>query len=68
MVGLNKTLDPQQTGQEAVRLHRELNRRVVGQEAAVEQIVNIYQMNLAGMSSPGRPIGNFLFLGPTGIG
>ncbi|HXJ44924.1 MAG TPA: AAA family ATPase [Bryobacteraceae bacterium] len=68
MAGLNKTLDPQLTGQEAVRLHRDLKRRVVGQDDAVEQIVNIYQMHLAGMSSPGRPIGNFLFLGPTGTG
>jgi len=41
---------------------------VVGQEEAVDQIVNIYQTYLAGMTSPGRPIGNFLFLGPTGTG
>ena len=34
----------------------------------IEQIINIYQTHLAGMSSPGRPIGNFLFLGPTGSG
>jgi ATP-dependent Clp protease ATP-binding subunit ClpA len=40
----------------------------VGQEEAIEQIVNIYQTYLAGMISPGRPIGNFLFLGPTGSG
>jgi ATP-dependent Clp protease ATP-binding subunit ClpB len=68
MVRLNKALDPQITGHEAVRLHRDLKRRVVGQEEAVAQIVNIYQMHLAGMISPGRPIGNFLFLGPTGTG
>ena len=41
---------------------------MVGQDEAIEQIVNIYQTYLAGMSSPGRPIGNFLFLGPTGSG
>ena len=41
---------------------------IVGQDEAIEQIVNIYQMNLTGMSAPGRPIGNFLFLGPTGSG
>ena len=39
-----------------------------GQDEAIDQIVNIYQMYLAGMNSPGRPIGNFLFLGPTGSG
>jgi ATP-dependent Clp protease ATP-binding subunit ClpA len=40
----------------------------VGQDEAIDQIVNIYQMYLAGMNGPGRPIGNFLFLGPTGSG
>jgi ATP-dependent Clp protease ATP-binding subunit ClpA len=41
---------------------------IVGQDEAIQQIVNIYQMHLTGMSAPGRPIGNFLFLGPTGSG
>ncbi|HML15829.1 MAG TPA: AAA family ATPase [Bryobacteraceae bacterium] len=41
---------------------------IIGQDEAIEQIVNIYQMNLTGMNAPGRPIGNFLFLGPTGSG
>jgi len=41
---------------------------IVGQDEAIQQIVNIYQMNLTGMSAPGCPIGNFLFLGPTGSG
>src|SRR5260370_26043946 len=45
-----------------------LRRMIVGKEEAMQQIVNIYQMNLTGMSAPGRPIGNFLFLGPTGSG
>jgi ATP-dependent Clp protease ATP-binding subunit ClpA len=40
----------------------------VGQDEAIQQIVNIYQMYLTGMSAPGRPIGNFLFMGPTGTG
>ncbi|HEY2845491.1 MAG TPA: AAA family ATPase, partial [Bryobacteraceae bacterium] len=39
-----------------------------GQDEAIQQIVNIYQMHLTGMNPPGRPIGNFLFLGPTGSG
>ncbi len=64
----NKRLDPSQTGQDAVKLHRDLLGRIVGQDEAVGQIVNIYQTYLAGMSSPGRPIGNLLFLGPTGTG
>jgi len=65
---MNKQLDPTLTGTEAVKLEGELRRRIVGQDEAIDQIVNIYQMYLAGMSSPGRPIGNFLFLGPTGSG
>jgi len=65
---LNQHLNPKQTGAEAERLHVELNKRIVGQNDAVGQIVNIYQTFLAGLTSPGRPIGNFLFLGPTGSG
>jgi ATP-dependent Clp protease ATP-binding subunit ClpB len=65
---LNKQLDPTQTGLEAEKLESDLRKRIVGQDEAIEQIINIYQTNLAGMSSPGRPIGNFLFLGPTGSG
>jgi len=68
MVRLNKKLDPSQTGHEAEKLQGDLRKLVVGQEEAVDQIVNIYQTFLAGMTSPGRPIGNFLFLGPTGTG
>jgi ATP-dependent Clp protease ATP-binding subunit ClpB len=65
---MNKQLDPTLTGSEAVKLESDLRRRIVGQDEAIDQIVNIYQTFLAGMSSPGRPIGNFLFLGPTGSG
>src|SRR5437870_5739889 len=68
MVRLNKRLDPSQTGSEAEKLFGDLSKRLVGQDEAIDQIVNIYQMYLAGMNSPGRPIGNFLFLGPTGTG
>ncbi|MCL5744507.1 MAG: AAA family ATPase [Acidobacteria bacterium] len=45
-----------------------MRRSIVGQDEAIVQIVNIYQMFLTGMAAPGRPIGNFLFLGPTGSG
>jgi len=68
MVRLNIPLDPAKTGREAVSLETNLRRMIVGQDEAIEQIVNIYQMYLTGMSAPGRPIGNFLFLGPTGSG
>ncbi len=62
------TLDPNRTGRDADRLLTDLGRLIVGQEEAVEQIVNTYQMYRTGMLPRGRPIGNFLFLGPTGSG
>ena len=61
-------LDPSRTGRDAESLDASLRRLVVGQPEAIEQIVNIYQMHLTGMNPPGRPVGNFLFLGPTGTG
>ena len=68
MSRLRKVLDPTRTGKDAESLERTLLKLIVGQDEAVEQIVNIYQMNLTGLSAPGRPVGNFLFLGPTGSG
>jgi ATP-dependent Clp protease ATP-binding subunit ClpA len=68
MVRLNMALDPTRTGREAEALESNLHKLIVGQDEAIQQIVNIYQMHLTGMTAPGRPIGNFLFLGPTGSG
>jgi ATP-dependent Clp protease ATP-binding subunit ClpB len=61
-------LNPQTKGQEAKQLELNLRRLIVGQDEAIQQVVNVYQMHLTGLSSMGRPIGNFLFLGPTGSG
>jgi ATP-dependent Clp protease ATP-binding subunit ClpB len=63
-----KCLDPTRTGREADRLDENLRRRIIGQDEAINHVVSVYQMYLAGMNSPGRPVGNFLFLGPTGSG
>src|SRR5712692_3328693 len=68
MVRLNIPLDPGKTGRDATQLESGLRRMIIGQDEAIEQIVNIYQMHMTGMNPPGRPIGNFLFLGPTGSG
>ncbi len=68
MLRVNVPLDPTRTGREAEALEVSLGRLIVGQDEAIQQIVNIYQMYLTGMTAPGRPIGNFLFLGPTGSG
>jgi ATP-dependent Clp protease ATP-binding subunit ClpA len=45
-----------------------LKHKIVGQEEAVRALVDLYQVYCAGMSSTGRPVGNLLFLGPTGSG
>jgi ATP-dependent Clp protease ATP-binding subunit ClpB len=65
---LNRQLNPTQTGSEADKLDADLRKRIVGQDEAIQQIISVYQTHLAGMSTPGRPIGNLLFLGPTGSG
>ena len=61
-------LDPTKTGRHAEDLENNLRRLIVGQQEAIHQIVRAYQTHLAGLSPVGRPIGNFLFLGPTGSG
>jgi ATP-dependent Clp protease ATP-binding subunit ClpB len=64
----NVPLDPSKMGRESSELQANLRKRIVGQEEAIREIVSIYQMYLTGMNAPGRPIGNLLFLGPTGSG
>ncbi|MDR2741624.1 MAG: ATP-dependent chaperone ClpB [Treponema sp.] len=49
-------------------LEKVLEQRVVGQEAAVEAVADAIRRNKAGLSDEGRPLGSFLFLGPTGVG
>jgi ATP-dependent Clp protease ATP-binding subunit ClpB len=61
-------LDPTRTGTEAQDLANNLRNRVVGQDAAIQHVASAYQTYRAGLSPVGRPIGNFLFLGPTGSG
>ncbi len=66
--GLNTALDPSRRSTDAQDFEASLRRKVVGQDAAIEKVVEIYQMFLAGLNPPGRPVGNLLFLGPTGSG
>src|SRR6202166_519320 len=61
-------LDPTQNGRPAEHLENKLGHLIVGQDEAIHQIVRAYQTHVAGLSPVGRPIGNFLFLGPTGSG
>ncbi|MBI5266266.1 MAG: ATP-dependent chaperone ClpB [candidate division Zixibacteria bacterium] len=51
-----------------LRLEAELHRRVIGQDEAVIAVSNAVRQNRAGLSDPNRPIGSFIFLGPTGVG
>jgi ATP-dependent Clp protease ATP-binding subunit ClpB len=63
-----KELDPRQRSSTACHFESALRHRIVGQEEAVQALVDLYQVLCAGLNSPGRPVGNLLFLGPTGSG
>ena len=65
---LHISLDPARVGRDATSLQRALRAMIIGQDEAIKHIVDVYQMYVTGMSAPGRPIANFLFLGPTGSG
>jgi ATP-dependent Clp protease ATP-binding subunit ClpB len=54
--------------QKLVRMEDELHKRVVDQQEAVEAVANAIRRTRAGLSDPSRPIGSFVFLGPTGVG
>jgi ATP-dependent Clp protease ATP-binding subunit ClpB len=51
-----------------LRLEDELHRRVIGQEEAIRAVSDAIRRSRAGLSDPKRPIGSFMFLGPTGVG
>ena len=51
-----------------LRLEDELHRRVVGQDAALTAVADAIRRSRAGLSDPNRPVGSFIFLGPTGVG
>ncbi|MCM8804120.1 MAG: ATP-dependent chaperone ClpB, partial [Candidatus Omnitrophica bacterium] len=51
-----------------VKMEERLSRRVVGQDEAIRAVSNAIRRNRAGLSDPNRPIGSFIFLGPTGVG
>jgi ATP-dependent Clp protease ATP-binding subunit ClpA len=62
------SLDPSKRSSETVDFQAALRAKIVGQEEAVQALVDLYQVFRAGLNSPGRPVGNLLFLGPTGSG
>ena len=63
-----RALDPTRHGEATREFETFLRQRIVGQDAPIEAVTEMYQMFLVGMSPPDKPIGNLLFLGPTGSG
>jgi ATP-dependent Clp protease ATP-binding subunit ClpB len=68
MGGQTVQLDTAQRSMESRDFESHLRRKIVGQDEAVQAVVDLYQVFRAGLNSPGRPVGNLLFLGPTGAG
>ncbi|HET7705724.1 MAG TPA: ATP-dependent chaperone ClpB, partial [Thermoanaerobaculia bacterium] len=54
--------------QKLIRMEDSLSRRVVGQEEAVHAVANAVRRSRAGLKDPARPVGSFIFMGPTGVG
>jgi ATP-dependent Clp protease ATP-binding subunit ClpA len=65
---VRQQLDPSIRSNETRDFHGSLRAKIVGQEEGVQALVDMYQVFCAGLNSPGRPVGNLLFLGPTGSG
>jgi ATP-dependent Clp protease ATP-binding subunit ClpA len=61
-------LDPDKRSTDTMEFQTALRSKIVGQEEGVQALVDLYQVFCAGLNSPGRPVGNLLFLGPTGSG
>jgi ATP-dependent Clp protease ATP-binding subunit ClpC len=58
----------QAEGKRLMNMGKDIKKRVVGQDDAIQKIVKAIQRNRAGLKDPNRPIGSFIFLGPTGVG
>ena len=65
---VRQQLDPSIRSNDTREFHQALRAKIVGQEEGVQALVDLYQVFCAGLNSPGRPVGNLLFLGPTGSG
>jgi len=68
MTEQNLALDPERRSPDTMEFKNTLASKIVGQEEGVQALVDLYQVFCAGLNSPGRPVGNLLFLGPTGSG
>src|SRR5260370_1979997 len=61
-------VDPSQRSTDTLEFQTALRAKIVGQDEGVQSLVDLYQVFCAGLNSPGRPVGNLLFLGPTASG
>ena len=65
-IPLTKMLEEERAKLE--KMEAELNKRVVGQDTAIKRVADVIRRSRAGIGDPNRPIGSFIFLGPTGVG
>ena len=68
MTGIPVNKVAESEGNRLVRMRERLQQRIIGQDEAIEKVVRAIQRNRAGLKDPNRPIGTFLFFGPTGVG
>ena len=68
MTGIPVNKVAESEGNRLVKMRQRLEQRIIGQDEAVEKVVRAIQRNRAGLKDPHRPIGTFLFFGPTGVG
>ncbi|MBP5364820.1 MAG: ATP-dependent Clp protease ATP-binding subunit [Bacteroidales bacterium] len=68
MTGVPTQRIAQAEGQRLLNMSKDLKGSVVGQDEAISKVVKAIQRNRAGLKDPNRPIGSFIFLGPTGVG
>jgi len=68
MTGIPVQRVAQAEGDRLVKMYDEINDKVIGQDEAIKKVVKAIQRNRAGLKDPNKPIGSFIFLGPTGVG
>ncbi len=68
MTGIPMKNIAQSEGNRLINMEPELNKEVIGQDVAVKKVVKAIRRNRAGLKDPHKPIGTFIFLGPTGVG
>lgn len=68
MTGIPVSKVAESEGNRILKMRDRLQERIIGQDAAIDKIVRAIQRNRAGLKDPSRPIGTFIFFGPTGVG